>query len=163
MDLRDVDLYIKVRAKATHAGTPAEEAAVAQRRMRELETSFPGIAARADWVTRVMTAEGNPFKAPPSGSGNTTAANPFGEIVERVLGPRIDRFAEGAVDVLAGKVSGADRWTELKPGEVRISKHECPTEQVCIEVRVLRSDLLRRGDVVLDVIGRSLAKRAQAR
>lgn len=132
MDLGDVDRYLKVRALADHAATPANEKRAAKARLASMETDHAGIREAAARVQRAMAAEATP-QAP------TTPAPGWGDRLRNVAQQTASEFA----DKFAGEISGAGRFEPLARGECVLTPHDCGDGQVCLEVRVLARGLGR--------------------
>lgn len=152
MNLRDVDLYLKRRALAEGNGDPNEKANAA-RQVREMESEHPGIRAAADRVQRALEGAAPAGAAPPGGWKGGVA-----DWLRRTAEVSAERFA----DELAGEVSGADRFKELRRGECRLSTHTCAAGQVCLEIRVRARDVAstRVRERVLDGVEAELLRLA---
>lgn len=151
MTVKDIDLFLKLKARAEHPATPAPEAATAHKQMLEMELEHPDIAAKALHVQTVLSGTDDFF--PRASSEGTHAQAP---VSKNPVLAFVDGVFRGAAQEFAGRVaeevSGASRHEGLKAGQVVTRRLACGKGQVCIEVRANRKDMQRRPlrDQVLD-------------
>jgi len=147
MTLRDIDHYLKLKARADHEATPAPERDVAKRQMEALEAEHPDISLRAAAVEAALNhtpsiedffPRSAPHRESPAGAKPTQ--NPFAAFVDGLFRGAANDFA----NTVAGEVTGAQRHDALRPEQVVTRRMSCGKGQVCIEVRANRKDMRRR-------------------
>lgn len=157
LDLRERYTKLERRAKdqssgdlgvAREAKIAAQRAAEVLRQVQEMEEQYPDIRKVAARVLRAV--EGAPDAA-------TTGPRPGGGLWDVVLSKLEEGLRQGAervADGVAGELAGAGRFDTLDRGEYDLRAHECAADQVCLEIRVRKADMVRVGprEAVLDAI-----------
>lgn len=135
-------------ATRREAESAATQARSTLEQVEDIEREHPGVQATFAKVVRV--ASGGAEVEPPGGSLGATVFGAF----ERHLRAGADRFAAG----VAGELSGANRWGELRRGDYVLRVLECAAGQVCVELRARADDLGNTGrrEVLLDQLDREL-------
>lgn len=140
VDLRNVDLYLKVKARAEHPGTPEAEAANCRARMAEFEEEHPDIGLVAQRVDAAMRGPG-------------PDDNPFADLFHNLPPPRRDEgFLERMARGMAAGMSMADQLLEdgpdgrpLPPGHVEVRVRAAPGEdELRVRARARLSTLTHR-------------------
>ncbi len=150
MTVKDIDMYLKLKARADHPTTPAPEAANAQKQLMAMELEHPDIAAKALHVQTVLNGTDEFFPRVGASAPGTPAApkNAVLAFVDGMVRGAASEFA----DRVAGEVSGAGRHEALRSGQVVTRRMSCGKGQVCIEIRANQRDMQRRQlrDQVMD-------------
>ncbi len=134
---RDIDLYLKRKATAEGGGN-ANEKSVARAQCEEMEKEHPDIAEKARLVKALLEGDTSAFSGA-SASGGGGWKSSVAAFAQRLAEASASKFA----DDLAGEMSGAKRFEPLKRGACVLTEHRCADDQVCIEVRVRKKDILR--------------------
>lgn len=143
--------YLKLRARAEHAGTPLAEAKVAKARIQEMESGDPELRDVAMRVAKVIAGD----------RGSKGIGAGWTGILQGILQDAVETGAEH----VAGAMVGTHRYEGLRPREVKILRLDCASNQVCVEVRMRVVDARREGflENVLDAIAEELEEHAEAR
>jgi hypothetical protein len=167
MTLKEVNRWLVLHDRATaQAGDEGSrrERAVAQTQLDALEDACPGIEARAKAIQKIVDLPYVPGAdlpgEPAAGKKKAPAwSATLGDVLKAVLVGQ----AAGLADTFAGEVSGAGRLEALEPGDVVLKAHTCAPDQVCLEVRMRKRDVLRAKtlDQTLRQIGIDLMRAAR--